>query len=328
MPASPPERRRTMGRARAVASVAVAVLCAAAAATAQPVSSPKAPQAAAPAATPQDPLGRTTPRGTVVEFLSAARKGDDKVAALYLNTALRGNAVERLARQLFVVLDTRLPAKLSQLSDQPEGSTADARHRFQESIGTISRDDGDLEVVLERVNRSPDGWIWLFSRKTLDAIPGVYDEVGRISIEAVLPPFLVDTRLGGIRLFEWATLLLGPVLLYLVIVLMNRGLRHWFPRLLPLPARLLVLAAAMQWILSVVGFPILVRQFWSGAATLCTAVAAAWLLVLLNARTEQYVLRHLSSGDLAGAGSLARVARRAVDLVIVVAVALVTLWSF
>ena len=96
-----------MRRARAVVLVAAAMLFAEAAAMAQPVASANAPETKAPPAALQDPLGRTTPRGAVVEFLSAARKGDDKVAALYLNTTLRGGAVERLERVLRTMLDER-----------------------------------------------------------------------------------------------------------------------------------------------------------------------------------------------------------------------------
>jgi len=43
------------------------------------------PAAAQPEA-PQDALGRTTPQGTVLRFLIAARKGDNDLAARYLNT--------------------------------------------------------------------------------------------------------------------------------------------------------------------------------------------------------------------------------------------------
>lgn len=50
---------------------------------------------------PQDPLGRTTPRGSVVSFLLAARKGQDEVAVQYLNTSIRGKAAEVLAHQLY-----------------------------------------------------------------------------------------------------------------------------------------------------------------------------------------------------------------------------------
>ncbi len=67
----------------------------------------------------QDPLSRTTPRGSVLGFLNAASKGNFATA---VDTRKRGEKAEELADQLFVVLDRRLPAKLNELSDQPEGS--------------------------------------------------------------------------------------------------------------------------------------------------------------------------------------------------------------
>src|SRR5215471_11392731 len=83
-----------------------------------------APAPAQPEA-PKDSLGRTTPRGSVLGFLNAAHKGEDALAVQYLNTRLRGQDAYQLVRQLFVVLDRRLPAKLQQISDRPEGSLPD-----------------------------------------------------------------------------------------------------------------------------------------------------------------------------------------------------------
>ena len=85
------------------------------------LATPDAPAPGTKAETPKDTLGRETPRGTVLGFLSAARKGNAQIAALYLNTPLRGADAEALARQLAVVLDRRLPARLNELSDKPEG---------------------------------------------------------------------------------------------------------------------------------------------------------------------------------------------------------------
>src|SRR5262245_58567871 len=66
--------------------------------------------AAAPAAQPEppkDPLGRDTPRGTVLGFMAAGREGNAEVAVRYLNTRLQGERAAALARQLYVVLDRR-----------------------------------------------------------------------------------------------------------------------------------------------------------------------------------------------------------------------------
>src|SRR5579863_7888119 len=52
--------------------------------------------------TPADPLGRTTPSGSVLGFLQAAQSGDYTIAAQYLqmSTARRQSEGEQLATQL------------------------------------------------------------------------------------------------------------------------------------------------------------------------------------------------------------------------------------
>ena len=123
---------------------------------------------AAPPATqpepPSDILGRTTPRGTVLGFLRAARKGDNEAAAQYLNTPRRGKAAVDLARQLFEVLDRRLPAKLNEVSNQPDGSLAFLTRPDEDLVGTISTENGDVNIVVEKVARGKKtGPSWLFS---------------------------------------------------------------------------------------------------------------------------------------------------------------------
>ena len=117
-----------------------------------------APAAPAPQAAPaKDALGRDTPRGTVLGFMNAARKGRDDVAPQYLNTRLRDQAAVDLAHKLFVVLDSRLPPRLSELSDRPEGSLANPLKPDQDIVGTITTANGPLDLVVERVNRGARG---------------------------------------------------------------------------------------------------------------------------------------------------------------------------
>src|SRR5438874_13434223 len=98
----------------AVAGSSLVVLLGAVAATAQQTTS-------APAARPldaepsRDALGRDTPRGTVLGFMAAARKGADLVAARYLNTALQDEAAVELVHKLYVVIDTRLSLRLGEI---------------------------------------------------------------------------------------------------------------------------------------------------------------------------------------------------------------------
>jgi len=147
---------------------------------------------------PQDVLGRTTPRSTLLGFLRAPGKGDDETAVHYLNTRLRGKAAATLANQLLVVLNRRLPARLNELSDRPEGSLVYPAKPNRDLIGTINSAKGDVDIVVERVECGKDGPLGLFSSKTLGSIPELYDEVNAVTVETVLPPFLTDTRITRI----------------------------------------------------------------------------------------------------------------------------------
>jgi MscS family membrane protein len=323
-------------------------LCLAALVLSTPTAGAQTPPAAAPAAAqaqpePQkDALGRSTPRGTVLGFLNAARRGDEALAALYLNTRLSGSAAENLAHELFVVLDARLPARLAQLSDVPEGSRANPLAPDQEVVGTIARTTGHEDIVVERVERPNLGPIWLFSSRTLASVPALSDEIVQ-DRTVVLPRFLVDTRIGSVRLFEWLTVLIGLPIFYFATVLLNRILTPLFGMIwrrafrgsdlakgnvLPMPARLLLLAIVGRWLLATLPLSLLVRQLFFHVVSLITIVAAAWLLMLLLGEVEAYIRRRIPPTNFSATVSLVRVGRRAVDVLVLFGALLATLSHF
>lgn len=303
---------------------------------------PSSTSTASRAEIPRDALGRSTPRGTVLGFLAAARKGDDELASQYLNTRLRGKAAADLAHELSVVLDRRLPARLTQLSDQPEGSPSYPLNP-QELVGTISGDDGNVDITVERVDRGKSGQLWLFSSKTLDATADLYGEVNVVSVSDVLPEFLVKTRFAGIVLFQWLAIFVGMPLFYLFTALVNALLsrlvglvrrRHYRepnlpnPQILPIPIRLLLQALVIRWLLTKLGLPLLARQFWSSTATILTIAGCVWLLILLNGWIEEYLAPHFRGRSLTGATSVLRLTRRVADVLTIFAGLLVALYHF
>lgn len=304
-------------------------------------------QAPAPAATQpeaaKDALGRTTPRGTVLGFLTAARKGNDDVAARYLNTRLRGKAAEQLAHKLFVVLDRRLPARLNEISDSPEGVPTDLLNPNQDLVGTVKSAEGATDIVVERVDRGKEGRVWLFSRATLDSIPPIYDEISAVSVDTVLPGWLVNTRLADVPLFEWVAVFLGMPIVYLLTGLLGRLLgllvslvrRGVFRKpaltkleILPAPVRLILLGIVIRWMLQKISLPLLARQFWSTVATVIFIAAATWLLILLTGWLERFARRRLHRRELAGAASMLRLVRGVVNVLLLFAGILVTLHHF
>ena len=308
----------------------------------QHVSPSPAPAAAQPEF-PQDALGRTTPRGTVLGFLIAARKNDDDLAARYLDTGLQGKAAADLAHQLFVVLDRRLPARFRVPSDQPEGSLSDPLRPDHELVGTVRSESGNVEIILERVDRGKSGSLWLFSRNTLESIPDLYDEIEVISVESVLPAFLVENRFAGIVLFQWLAVFVGVPLFFLVTALLNRilrplavyGRRRLYrkldlsnPQVLPMPVRLLLLALLIRWSLAKLGLPLMARQFWLSTASIITIVGCVWVLILLNGVVEAHLGKGARGRKLPSATLMLRFARRIVDLLFVFAGLLVALYHF
>jgi MscS family membrane protein len=120
---------------------------------------PASTAATAQSEVPKDPLGRTTPRGTVLGFLTAARDGDDELAVRYMNTHLRGKGAAILAHKLFTILDRRLPPRLNKLSDMPEGSLSNLLNPDREIVGTIETDNGNVDIVLDREDQGESGLI-------------------------------------------------------------------------------------------------------------------------------------------------------------------------
>ncbi len=307
---------------------------------AQPAAQAQSPTPAAAG----DPLGRDTPRGAVVGFLSAARAGDGEIARQYLDTELAGAEAEALAHELFVVLDARLPPRLSQVSDSPEGSRTNPLRPDEEVIGTIRRTGGESSsIVLERIRVRGGNPLWLFSGATLDLIPAHYEEVTLGWGNRLLPRLLTRTRFGGTRLFEWITVLLGLPFIYLLTVLLNKIatplIRVLWRRLgrrpnlfdgdaLPTPVRLLLVAVAIRWSLASLPLPLLARQFWSSFAAAFTVAGIVWLLILLNGEVERAILRRYPRTNTAAAAALVRLLRRMADLLVIFAGLLAMLRRF
>lgn len=306
---------RATGRV-AIACVALIALVNVVSASAQ--SRVNAPAAQQPASS-DDSLDRRTPRGTVLGFMKAVRDDKTDIAVQYLNTPLRGAAAVNLARQLFVVLDRRLPPRLSVLSDRPEGSLANPFQPDRDVIGTLTTENGPLDLVVERTNRGAVKGVWVFSRATLEAIPDLYDEVNFVAVDRLLPDFLVRHRLAGIRLFEW----LAFALLFGVIYVLG-GYR----RVIPGSVRLFALAIVLRSLVGAVDLPLVERRFWMSLSAVLAITALAWIALWLNQVAVRYAIRRFEGGSRGEIATILRPARRVVDALILAVAVLVMLFYF
>jgi MscS family membrane protein len=183
-------------------SLAFTLLLAGGSAVSSPAQLPKvlAPEPKAEPAAPLDPLGRQTPRSSLIGFLKYEASGDNATAARFLQVPPPGQNTNlaQLAKEMRT-LYTDFQGSINLLSDDPNG-TADAGLPLgQVRAGAVTVDDATADVVLVRVDDPVAGKIWLVSQGTLASIPKLYAR-----LESEKP-----TDAGRIR----RALLSGPVVL-------------------------------------------------------------------------------------------------------------------
>src|SRR5512139_905218 len=262
----------------------------------QPGRSPGAQEAQRPAEPETaytDPLGRSTPQGTVFGFMKSAAQGNYDQALQYLDTKTVGTRAQKLIDALRVTLERGFSGKLAMLSNKPEGTPDDNLPPSKERVGTVETPSGRLDILLERVKREKGPPIWLFSSETLKNVPEVYKELDARTIEPYLPKFLVNTWLLWFPLWKWLLILLVIPLLFGLSILVTRLFTfvlllfvHRIAKIradrhavkLTGPLRILVFASAI-WLVSLFSQSVITSAFWTYVALTLTVLGATWLCV-------------------------------------------------
>jgi MscS family membrane protein len=297
-------------------------------------------QTHAPASAPTDPLGRTTPSGTVVGFLQAEQNGNDKAAADYLqmSAARRQAQGGDVAHKLKVLMDRAFVGRMSRISTSPEGDLAGGSPD-QQAIGTFSVGESDVPVVLVRVTDPGAGRIWLFSADTLSRVPDLYDNLEAHQVETKLPQSLVRNVFLGMPLWQWLALILAipvaiaigwAVVLFLAIPrrlylkYRNRPNLHSYSQVSK-PLLLLFGAIAHRIIASYLGLPLLPRFYYYRTISVLIAIGFFWFLARVTAVTMQRLRGHAISVGRTGTGTLMLLGERMLIALIFIVAALVIL---
>jgi MscS family membrane protein len=286
------------------------------------------------ASSPVDPLGRTTPSGTMLGFLQAAQSGDYGIAAQYLqmSPARRQPEGEQMAAKLKVVLDNAFTGRFNNFT-QPEGIPQEGVPLGRQKLGTISSGDVEVDLDLVRVSDPTAGKIWLISYDTLAKVPELYEQVQARPVETRLPNVVVKHEFAGMPLWQFLALLLAvPVaaaLGWLILALLEVPLRWWARRRGELdvanwrsvsgPAWLLTGTLIHQVFAVYLHIPLLPRHYYFQIASIALIISATWIFW----RVVQWSLRRLRNRalarGLAGTGSLMLLGERIVKALIFVA---------
>ena len=166
---------------------------------------------------PNDPLGRSTPRSMLREFIRAVDRNDYVSAVRYmqLNRNQLGHG-ELLARDIRELLNCCFDQPLASISDAQTGALDDGLPLDQERIGPLKIGDHRADIILVRVDR-PNGEIWLISSQTLEDVPALHALITESHVERVMPQSLQKYSMFGLSLAHWIAWLgslLVPLLLF------------------------------------------------------------------------------------------------------------------
>ena len=269
-----------------------------------------------------DPLGRDTPKGTVLGFIKAASDGNVPRAAQYLAGPQKASELADRTQHLLTVLNRGLlPKDLEQLSASPEGNLNDDLPPNLEQVGVVERGEVTLEVQLERVEKLGDLPTWRFSTATLEGVDAVYVEFQPRWIERFLWPPLRQIRYLNVPLWVWIGMPLTVLVIFGLSRLLTRGLtaasrwlvfrltgqRHAYELAqLTAPIRVVALSLAILFWLGLGYLPLLARFTVNRMAVALGIVGLAWLLMRLTDIATQLVVARLHRRLRPGAVTIAQ----------------------
>jgi len=280
-----------------------------------------------------DPLGRSTPRGTVLGFMRAAEAEDYDRAVNYLDTKQHGDLAQELAQQLQAVLDRESTVDLKKLSTKPEGDMLNPQNPNRDLVGVAKTSSGSVELWVERVQRGDNPPLWLFSRDTLRRVPEIYPDIGSTPDLGRYLPKALNIKLLSRPLWVWCLVLISIPLVFLLGSLFGRLLKP----LLAAAANRFLGRAEIDSVQGLVGplrlflfgillfigsrysYTLLSRHFWGILGTVLTVFGATWLSMrVLGISRNLYLarLRRTQAADkIALAGLLGRMFQIAVLIV-------------
>ena len=239
---------------------------------------------------PRDPLGRTSPQDTIMQFLEACHAHQYAKGAHYLDLrqlpkADRDKSGPDLARQLEDLLDDT-PFDIATLSRSPEGDTEDGLPATREHLLALEVSGQALQLQLERVEVSRELKVWLVSADSVALIPKAHQILNESSFEKKLPQVLVTHEVLDAALWKWIVLLGSGLLIWIASRFVAKALAALVGRIAILktvhaeallgPLRLALITSIYRIVLAMVPPSAIVRLYIERAVALGFFLALTW----------------------------------------------------
>ncbi len=298
--------------------------------------------------TPTDPLGRTSPRTSIYNFLEACHRNNFMLASQYLDLRSvkaqeRSTAGPELAKELGELLDRDPQFELDQLSNSPEGSSGGLTPSL-EKLATLRLKNKTVTLQMERVTQQGVG-VWIISADSISRIPELSALAGESAIEKKLPEPLVATELIGTPIWVWLALVLVALILSLVSRFLSRmflalvkpftnryakSLRTYRLQAFTEPLRLLVSLAVFRACMVVIAPSALLRDYLLKMITLLFVLGIALVLMRVVDIVSDQVISRLNPAERALSYSVVPLIVRFVKICVFCAAVLFTLsaWGY
>jgi MscS family membrane protein len=306
---------------------------------------PQPAAAAAAQAASLDPLGRETPRGTLLGFIKAAQEEKYAVAIEYFQAppSRRRHSEqddEELAAQLLTILNQKFAGSLELTSRDPMGRLDDGLPPDQERINGALGVTDKFPIQLVRLEDVPGRKLWYFSRTTLDHVPEMYDLLTFPEIEKKIPPILVSHRLLFMPLWQWIAIvvffpvaLLGGRLITMAIAfVINRSRKlRGKPPLAPQkffqvdPVTLTIAIVAHYIFVGYIGTSLLYRLYYRHLVWIFLAFDFYWILTHITQAISSRIGTSLTKRGMLAERSIVSLVRRFIEISIFLLVSLLVL---
>jgi len=289
----------------------------------------------------QDPLGRSTPRGTITGFTEAVHGNDLATAVRYLqlNDSQRPKG-DSLARKLSQLMDRYYGEPVQSIDASRTGALDDGLPEDRERIGPLSVEGKTVDVELVHVADSLAGPVWLLTSETLREVPALHRLIKSTWFERVMPPAFVRPALFGVSLGQWIVLA-ATIAVPIIVLRMLFGAIVGIARRTVGAARrgaLDSIYASLRWPVIVVltlvihlaympfmRLPLTFRISYGRLGFVVLIVALAWLLRSSLTVASDRARYLMPGGTHSGARSLIMLAERLVKALVVVVAALAIL---
>jgi MscS family membrane protein len=306
---------------------------------------PAPPPADAEPAAPVDPLGRETPRGTMMGLAEYGERHDFATAARYLQLD-PGHAtdVAQLAREL-QALRTKFRGNIGLLSDEPNGAVESRLPPGEVRAGVFEVNSTTVDVILVRVDDPESGKIWVISKETLAKIPGLYAQMEsqKPTIEDRITAVALSGRqLLGMSVRQWLGWLLSiPIswlLVWLLAFLLSMPRQIWcrlrrrpcttiWQTPLGMPLRCILAILVHSFFVYLLDPPLLYRLYYFRFIAALLVASLAWLVSRIADRGFHHAVKH-TQANRAGGESILIVMQRLTRVVMLILVFVAALSLF